>query len=108
MCPLLEGEDQLRLLNYQHNTIQRIERLDSLTRLIFLDFYDNQIEEISGLGTLRSLRVLMLGKNRYQEDFVIFVSMLVEKSLAFAFCLAWLRKLCVDEFNIALTIEHNL
>lgn len=63
-CPQLDGEDQLRLLNYQHNMIRRIERLESLTRLVFLDFYDNQIDCISGLNSLRSLRVLMLGKNR--------------------------------------------
>ena len=64
MCPILEGEDQLRLLNYQHNIIQRIQHLNGLKRLIFLDLYDNQIEEISGLASLRSLRVLMLGKNK--------------------------------------------
>ena len=64
VCPILEGEDQLRLLNYQHNTISRIQHLSALKRLIFLDLYDNQIEDICGLGSLRSLRVLMLGKNR--------------------------------------------
>ncbi|XP_030832513.1 leucine-rich repeat-containing protein 49 isoform X3 [Strongylocentrotus purpuratus] len=66
-CPLLEGEDHLRLLNFQHNTIRRIEHLASLRRLIFLDLYDNRIEAISGLDTMRSLRVLMLGKNRIQK-----------------------------------------
>ena len=65
ICPILEGEDYLRLLNFQHNLICRISHLENLKRLIFLDFYDNQIEEISGLSALRSLRVLMLGKNRY-------------------------------------------
>ena len=64
VCPILEEEEQLRLLNYQHNMIQKIQHLGSLKRLIFLDLYDNQIEEISGLGSLRSLRVLMLGKNK--------------------------------------------
>ena len=64
MCPILEGEDNLRLLNFQHNLISRIQHLGNLKRLIFLDFYDNQIEEISGLTALKSLRVLMLGKNR--------------------------------------------
>ena len=64
MCPVLEGEEQLRLLNYQHNSIREISHLSALKRLIFLDLYDNMIEEISGLGNLRSLRVLMLGKNR--------------------------------------------
>ena len=64
MCPILEGEDQLRLLNYQHNSISRIQHLASLRRLIFLDLYDNQIDQIAGLSSLKSLRVLMLGKNR--------------------------------------------
>ncbi|XP_068694422.1 leucine-rich repeat-containing protein 49-like [Montipora foliosa] len=66
-CPILEGEDYLRLLNFQHNLISRIYHLENLKRLIFLDFYDNQIEEISGLSSLRSLRVLMLGKNRIRK-----------------------------------------
>lgn len=67
ICPILEGEDYLRLLNFQHNLISRISHLENLKRLIFLDFYDNQIEEISGLSALRSLRVLMLGKNRIRN-----------------------------------------
>jgi len=66
-CPILEGEDYLRLLNFQHNLISRISHLENLKRLIFLDFYDNQIEEISGLSALRSLRVLMLGKNKIRK-----------------------------------------
>lgn len=64
MCPVLEGEEQLRLLNYQHNMISRIQHMHNLRKLIFLDLYDNQIEDISGLNNLKSLRVLMLGKNR--------------------------------------------
>ncbi|XP_033107999.1 leucine-rich repeat-containing protein 49-like isoform X2 [Anneissia japonica] len=66
-CPILEGEESLRLLNFQHNAIITIERVNCLRRLIFLDLYDNRIEEISGLEGLRSLRVLMLGKNRIQK-----------------------------------------
>ncbi|XP_075064185.1 leucine-rich repeat-containing protein 49 [Mixophyes fleayi] len=65
--PVIEGEEQLRLLYLQHNFIKRIQNLSSLQCLIFLDLYDNQIEEISGLSSLRSLRVLMLGKNRIQK-----------------------------------------
>lgn len=61
--PLLEGEERLRLLNYQHNLISKIENLLSLPNLIFLDLYNNQIKEINGLHTVPSLRVLMLGKN---------------------------------------------
>nr|KAI8769795.1 leucine-rich repeat-containing protein 49-like [Biomphalaria glabrata] len=67
MCPILEGEEQLRLLNYQHNLITHMQNLSSLKRLIFLDLYDNHIEEITGLSSLRSLRVLMLGKNRIKK-----------------------------------------
>ena len=65
ICPLLEGEENLRLLNLQHNLIKKIQHLQTLKKLIFLDLYDNQIEEISGLNGLSSLRVLMLGKNRF-------------------------------------------
>jgi leucine-rich repeat-containing protein 49 len=61
--PLLEGEEKLRLLNFQHNAIAKIENLVSLPSLIFLDLYSNQIREISGLHTVPTLRVLMLGKN---------------------------------------------
>ncbi|XP_022108210.1 leucine-rich repeat-containing protein 49-like isoform X2 [Acanthaster planci] len=67
MCPILEGEEHLRLLNFQHNNIRKIEHLTSMRRLIFLDLYDNQLEEITGLGALKSLRVLMLGKNRIKK-----------------------------------------
>jgi len=66
-CPTLESEDQLRLLNFQHNAIRVVENVDCLRRLIFLDFYDNQLEQIDGLSALRSLRVLMLGKNRIKR-----------------------------------------
>mmetsp|Transcript_32652 Transcript_32652/g.49906 ORF Transcript_32652/g.49906 Transcript_32652/m.49906 type:complete len:384 (+) Transcript_32652:181-1332(+) len=61
--PLLEGEERLRLLNLQHNHIQKIENLVSLPALIFLDLYNNNIKEISHLHTVPTLRVLMLGKN---------------------------------------------
>ena len=64
VCPIIDGEEHLRLLNFQHNSITQIQNISNLQRLIFLDLYDNQIEEISGLSTLRSLRVLLLGKNR--------------------------------------------
>jgi hypothetical protein len=66
VCPILEGEDNVRLLNFQHNLISKIENISQLRRLIFLDFYDNNLECISGLSSLKSLRVLMLGKNRYK------------------------------------------
>uniref|UniRef100_A0A4X2LRD0 Leucine rich repeat containing 49 n=1 Tax=Vombatus ursinus TaxID=29139 RepID=A0A4X2LRD0_VOMUR len=67
VCPVIDGEEHLRLLNFQHNFITRIQNISNLQNLIFLDLYDNQIEEISGLSTLRSLRVLLLGKNRIKK-----------------------------------------
>lgn len=67
VCPIIDGEEHLRLLNFQHNFITRIQNISNLRRLIFLDLYDNHIEEISGLSTLRSLRVLLLGKNRIKK-----------------------------------------
>nr|XP_020027619.1 leucine-rich repeat-containing protein 49-like [Castor canadensis] len=67
VCPIINGEEHLRLLNFQHNFITRIQNISNLQRLIFLDLYDNQIEEISGLSTLKSLRVLLLGKNRIKK-----------------------------------------
>ncbi|XP_065268227.1 leucine-rich repeat-containing protein 49 [Emys orbicularis] len=67
VCPVIDGEEHLRLLNFQHNFITRIQNISNLQHLVFLDLYDNQIEEISGLSTLRSLRVLLLGKNRIKK-----------------------------------------
>ncbi|KAJ8398551.1 hypothetical protein AAFF_G00420790 [Aldrovandia affinis] len=66
-CPLLEGEERLRLLNFQHNLISRIDNLSHLRRLVFLDLYNNRIAEMSGLSTLTLLRVLILGKNRIKR-----------------------------------------
>lgn len=65
VCPILEGEEKLRLLNMQHNAITKLQHLSNLRRLVFLDLYDNLIHEITALEGLLSLRVLMLGKNRY-------------------------------------------
>lgn len=63
-CPVIEGEDAFKLINYQHNHIKQIQNLDQMRNLIFLDLYNNQIEKINGLCSLINLRVLMLGKNR--------------------------------------------
>ena len=49
-CPVLEGEERLRLLNYQNNAITAIGNLRGLPNLIFLDLYNNAIESISGLS----------------------------------------------------------
>ncbi|XP_063170125.1 leucine-rich repeat-containing protein 49 isoform X1 [Candoia aspera] len=67
VCPMIDGEEHLRLLSFQHNFITRIQNISNLQHLIFLDLYDNQIEEISGLSTLRCLRVLLLGNNRIRR-----------------------------------------
>ncbi|XP_055716509.1 uncharacterized protein LOC129810209 [Phlebotomus papatasi] len=39
----------------------------SLQNLVFLDLYDNQIDKIANLDGLRSLTVLLLGKNRIHD-----------------------------------------
>jgi leucine-rich repeat-containing protein 49 len=44
MCPILEGEQRLRLLNFQNNSIALISNLRNLPELIFLDLYNNQIQ----------------------------------------------------------------
>ena len=64
MCPIVEGEERLRMLNLQHNSITQVQHLSNLRRLVYLDLYDNLLNEISGLDALVLLRVLMLGKNR--------------------------------------------
>ena len=63
-CPELIDEHRLRLLNYQHNAITRISRLETVRNLVFLDLYANAVEKIAGLECVPQLRVLMLGRNR--------------------------------------------
>ena len=67
ICPIIEGDNELKLINYQHNHIKSIQNLDQMKNLIFLDLYDNCIERITGISSLANLRVLMLGKNRIQK-----------------------------------------
>lgn len=65
VCPLLEQEQRLRLLNFQNNSIRLIQNLENLPNLIFLDLYNNKITSLEGpLSTVRGLRVLMVGKNK--------------------------------------------
>lgn len=45
----------------------RIEVKHNLGNLVFLDLYDNQIETITNLDGLKSLTVLLLGKNRITD-----------------------------------------
>ena len=65
--PILADEPDLRLISLQHNSIKRIQHLDTTFRLVFLDLYHNRLEQISGLEPLTNLRVLMLGKNRIRR-----------------------------------------
>lgn len=65
ICPLLEQEQRLRLLNFQNNSIRSIQNLENLPNLIFLDLYNNKITSLEGpLSTVKGLRVLMAGKNK--------------------------------------------
>lgn len=65
VCPLLEQEQRLRLLNFQNNSIRSIQNLENLPNLIFLDLYNNKITSLEGpLSTVKGLRVLMAGKNK--------------------------------------------
>jgi leucine-rich repeat-containing protein 49 len=66
VCPHLENETKLRLLNYQNNKLVEISSLYGLPNLIFLDLYNNQLAKISNLENIPTLRVLMLGKNNIQ------------------------------------------
>jgi leucine-rich repeat-containing protein 49 len=47
--PLLEGEERVKILTYQHNRILKIENLVSLPQLLYLDLYDNQVKDIESL-----------------------------------------------------------
>jgi hypothetical protein len=65
VCPLLEQEQRLRLLNYQNNSIRVIQNLENLPNLIFLDLYNNKLTSLEGpISVVKGLRVLMAGKNR--------------------------------------------
>ena len=62
--PLLEGEENLKLLSLESNLIVKIEHLISLNNLLFLNLYENKISEIENLQTVPKLKALMLGKNQ--------------------------------------------
>ena len=59
-------QHRLRLLNYQHNRIRSIERMERTRALVFLDLYDNALRSVDGLDAVPGLRVLMLGRNEIQ------------------------------------------
>ena len=62
--PLLEGEEKLKILTFQHNKISLLENLVSLPSLMYLDFYNNNIKQIENLQQLSNLKVLLLPKNQ--------------------------------------------
>eukprot|EP01083_Nonionella_stella_P301866 1038037_1 len=66
-CPILRGEENLRLLNYENNIISKISNLNNLKNLIFLDLYNNRIAKIENLHFIPMLRVLMLGRNEISK-----------------------------------------
>jgi len=80
-CPVLEGEERLRLLNYQNNNIQAISNVANLPNLIFLDLYNNSIKAMTGLQTVTQLRVLMLGKNKISKVLICLRFVLLFPSL---------------------------
>ena len=62
--PLLEGEENLKLLSLESNHICKIDHLISLNNLLFLNLYENKISEIENLQSVPKLKALMLGKNQ--------------------------------------------
>ncbi|CAM9532429.1 unnamed protein product [Ectocarpus fasciculatus] len=67
-CPIIQGDNRLRLLNYQNNLISKITNLANLPNLIFIDLYNNVIDTLEGpLSTMAALRVMMVGKNKIQK-----------------------------------------
>ena len=65
--PLLEGEENLKLLSLETNLITKIDHLISLNNLLFLNLYENKISEIENLQTVPKLKALMLGKNNISK-----------------------------------------
>ncbi|CAD8113665.1 unnamed protein product [Paramecium sonneborni] len=65
--PLLEGEEKLKILTFQHNRIGIIQNLVSLPNLLYLDLYDNLIKEIEELKQVSKLKVLLLPKNQIRK-----------------------------------------
>ncbi len=72
--PFIGGGEgpNLKLLSLQRNLISRLENSPShLSHLMVLDLYDNRIERITGgLLGFTSLRVLLLGKNRFVVNLI--------------------------------------
>ena len=65
---MLEGEEKLKMLTFQHNLIAKIENLISLPNLLYIDFFDNQIKEIENLANgIPTLKVLLMPKNQISK-----------------------------------------
>ena len=60
--PLLEGEEKLKMLTFQHNKVVKIENLISLPHLLYLDLHDNLIKDIENVA-IPTLKVLLIAKN---------------------------------------------
>ena len=65
--PLMEGEEKLKILSFQHNKIKKIENLVSLPNLLYLDFLDNKINIVENLDNLPNLRILLMPQNMVSE-----------------------------------------
>ena len=83
--PLLEGEENLKLLSLEANLITKIDHLISLNNLLFLNLYENKISEIENLQTIPKLKALMLGKNNIlnlsNNQLTSFVELMNNKNL---------------------------
>jgi leucine-rich repeat-containing protein 49 len=63
----VKGSPETPTLQIDANNIYMSSFRFNLTNLVFLDLYNNQIEKISNLDGLKSLTVLLLGKNRISD-----------------------------------------
>jgi hypothetical protein len=64
---LFEGEENLKLLSLENNSITKLDHLVSLNNLLYLNLYANKIYEIENLHTVPKLRAIMLGKNQIEK-----------------------------------------
>lgn len=65
--PLFEGEENLKLLSLEGNSISKIDHLVSLNSLLYLNLYNNKINDIENLQSIPKLKALMLGKNNIEK-----------------------------------------
>lgn len=67
ISPPEQQQKETPQLQIDSNNIYMSSFRFNLTNLVFLDLYNNQIEKISNLDGLKSLTVLLLGKNRISD-----------------------------------------